>query len=59
MKPEDFLIMAKTSTQVKRAIANIGEQKVDELILENINLYRNESGMLDVPYNARLYMAKK
>lgn len=59
MTPEGFLEMAKTSTQVKRATKAIGEKEVDRLILENARGHVGADEQVDVPYNTKLYMAKK
>lgn len=59
MTPEGFLEMAKTSTQVKRAIKAIGEQETDRLILANAHEHADTDEQVDVQYNTKLYIARK
>lgn len=59
MLPEAFLTLAKSSTQVQRAIKNLGNAKAESLILENVNAYCNVDGTVDILYNTKLITAKK
>lgn len=59
MTPEEFLAMAKTSTQVTRAINKIGIAEIDRVILENAKKHVGRDDKVDVPYITKLYMGRK
>jgi len=59
MSPTRFLEMAKTSTQVKRAIKATGVEEVDKLILKNACEHVGADEQVDVQYNTKLYIARK
>jgi hypothetical protein len=50
--------MAKTSTQVQRAVKNKGEEFVDCEILAYANRYKRADGSLVVAYVTQLYIAQ-
>jgi ubiquinone/menaquinone biosynthesis C-methylase UbiE len=59
MTPEGFLAMAKTSTQVKRAINLIGVAETERKILNNANSHTDEDKKVDIRYSTKLYVARK
>lgn len=59
MPPNDFLAMTLTSTQTQRAVKHIGEARVKELILANAHAHIGADGLVEVPYNTKLYIARK
>lgn len=59
MPPNDFLAMTLTSTQTQRAVSHIGEARVKELILANAHAHIGADGLVEVPYNTKLYIARK
>ena|SRR3990167_9013510 len=58
MTPAEFLGMAKTSTQVQRAIKNKGEEFVGKVILHYATLHQQTDGKVKVPYVTQLYIAR-
>ncbi len=59
MTPHDFLLMAQSSTQVKRAEENIGRSRLEALILANATKHSAKDQQVEVNYRANLYMARK
>lgn len=58
MTTEDFLLMAKSSTQAQRAINYLGETEAQALILETADKYKDASGLLLLKYNVKIYLAR-
>jgi hypothetical protein len=58
MRMEDFVSMAKSSTQVQRAIRHIGEAEALALIERNCAAHATD-GVLQIAYVTELYMARR
>lgn len=59
MSVADFVAMAKTSTQVQAAIANLGDATATARMLAYAAEHADAEGMLDIPYTAELHRARK
>ncbi|MDE1997078.1 MAG: methyltransferase domain-containing protein [Rhizobiaceae bacterium] len=59
MTVDDFVTMAKSSTQVQAAISQIGEDGTVQSIRGYCEKYANASGLLQIPYVTELYLTAK
>lgn len=58
MSASDFLEMTRSTTSAQKVMENIGAQQAEQMILELAKQYEDKNKNLDIPYFAKLYMAK-
>lgn len=57
--PQDFLEMVKSTTSAQRVISNIGKENAERQLLELTCSHLNkDDGLLEIPYIAKLYLAR-
>jgi ubiquinone/menaquinone biosynthesis C-methylase UbiE len=59
MTIDDFLVMAKSSAQVQRALSRLGTDEGLQTIRAYSERHADSNGLVKIPYVTRLYMARK